>query len=117
MLSETAERETVADDTVSTAVRLMVPFSVAPTDIVPAPTAESAKTALDAPDGIFRVAGTVATAGLLLESETLAPPAEAGDVRNTVPIAVAPRPTLVASSATLETPGAPPAGAVVEFEH
>lgn len=58
---------------------------------------ETVKFALVAPAGTVAVAGTVTTAGLLLESATAAPPAGAGALRTTVPVAAAPPLTLAGS--------------------
>jgi len=44
------------------------------------------KAALVAPAGMVTLAGTVATTGLLLESETTAPPVKAGPLSMTLPV-------------------------------
>ena len=60
-----------------------------------------AKVAEVCPLGTVTIAGTVAVV-LLLDRETMSPPAGAGFVRMTVPVAVAPPITEVGFSATLE---------------
>jgi hypothetical protein len=83
----------------------------APTDI-----AVTTITALDAPAGTMTGVGTITTAGLLLDSETLEPPAGAGAVRLTVACPVLPAAIVVAPSATLDTAGVPVEGVVGEVE-
>ena len=56
--------------------------------------------ALDAPAAMVTLAGTVATAVLLLVSDTTAPPAGAADVKVTVPVEALPPVTLVGLSDT-----------------
>jgi hypothetical protein len=58
-----------------------------------------------APAGIVRVAGTVATAVLLLESATTAPPAGAAPLRVTVAVDVVPPWTVVGERVTDATVG------------
>lgn len=58
---------------------------------------DTGKFALVAPAATPTLVGTVATALLLLESATAAPPAGAGALRTTVPVAAAP-PLTVAGS-------------------
>src|SRR6266550_4739613 len=58
------------------------------------------KVALVAPAGIVTLAGTVATAGLLLESETRAPPVRADPLSVTLPVEGDPPLTLVGFSVT-----------------
>jgi hypothetical protein len=70
---------------------------------VPAATAVTVNVALDEPAWIVMGVCTVATAGLLLDSEMLVPPAGAAVVRVTVPCPLLPAATLVAFSATPET--------------
>jgi hypothetical protein len=60
--------------------------------------------ALVAPAGTVTLAGTV-TAALLLESVTCAPPAAAGPLRVTVPVAAAPPVTLAGLTFSAETTG------------
>src|SRR5438445_5118977 len=66
----------------------------------------TAKVALVAPAGTVTLEGTLATAVLLLESVTWAPPAGAGPLRVTVPVEdCAPPITLVGFSASEERGG------------
>ena len=58
------------------------------------------KVALVAPAGTVTLDGTVATAGLLLESPTTAPPAGAGLAKRTVPVAELPPCTQVGETAS-----------------
>jgi len=58
------------------------------------------KVALVAPAGTVTLAGTVATAVLLLDSATVAPPVGAAPLRVTVPVDELPPVTLVGFSAT-----------------
>src|SRR5258708_38420015 len=71
--------------------------------------------AVEAPAATVIDAGTVATAGLLLESAIVAPPDAAAAVSVTVPCTVAPATTLVALNVMAETVGIV-VGAVDEFE-
>jgi hypothetical protein len=57
------------------------------------------------PAATFTLDGTMAAAGLLLESETVTPPAGAGPVSVTVPVPVAPPVTLDGFSVTTATTG------------
>jgi hypothetical protein len=70
---------------------------------VPAATAVTVNVTLDEPAGIMTGVCTVATEGLLLDSEILAPPVDAAIVRLTVPCALLPAATLVAFSVTPDT--------------
>jgi hypothetical protein len=54
---------------------------------------------------MFMVAGTVATATLLLDRDTSAPPAGAGPLSVTVPVDVVPPATLVGESSNDEAVG------------
>lgn len=90
--------------TVSAADCVDVPFSAAAIVAVPTATPVTVNGALVAPAAIATVAGTVATAGLLLDNEMLTPPAGAAALIVTVPWPVAPAETLVADSATADTP-------------
>ena len=81
---------------------------------VPGATATSVNVALDAPAWIVTGVCTVATAVLLLDSETAVPPVGAATVRLTVPCALLPAATLDTLSATLDTAGTA-AGAVGEL--
>jgi hypothetical protein len=57
------------------------------------------------PGGIDTLEGTLATAGLELESDTATPPAPAGAVRLTVPVPVSPLMMLPGLTATLLSAG------------
>ena len=83
---------------------------------VPAPTAVTVIVALDEPAWTVTGVCTEATAGLLLESEIVAPPVGAAAVRLTVPCPVLPAATLVAFSATPDTVGVVVVGTVGEPE-
>jgi hypothetical protein len=80
--------------------------------VVPAATAATLKVTLDEPPGMVTEACTVATAGLLLDSEMLDPGAGAAAVRLTVPCALPPAARLVALSAIPDTPPVAVLGAV-----
>jgi hypothetical protein len=82
----------------------------------PGATALIVKVALDDPDGTFSVAGTVATAALLLASVTAAPAAGAAALSVTVPCPLAPTVTLAGVSVTDATAVFEP-GDVVEPPH
>ncbi len=71
-----------------------LPLNVAVIVVGPAPTVVTAKTVLEEPAGTVTVAGTVATAVLLLVSDTAAPPAAAAPERITVPETAVPTVTL-----------------------
>jgi hypothetical protein len=58
-------------------------------------TVETVKLAEVAPDGTVTLSGTVATAVLLLESDTTCPPDPAAPVSVTVPVALVPPSTLI----------------------
>ena len=90
--------------TVRAADCMLVPLSDAAIVAVPADTPVTVNVALDAPATIATVAGTVATAGLLLDSEMITPAAGAAVVIVTVPCPLAPADTVVAASATADTP-------------
>jgi len=81
---------------------VLVPI-VAVTAAEPGPTAVIVNVALDDPDGMLIVAGTVATVALLLARATVAPPAGAAALRVTVPCPVAPAVTLAGVSVTDDT--------------
>lgn len=66
---------------------------------------EIGKLALVAPAGTVTVPGTVATAGLLLDSATTTPPVGADALRTTVPVAALPPRTLVGFSPSAESIG------------
>jgi hypothetical protein len=91
-----ASEETTGGVTVSEAVRVPLPDAVIVT-WVDAATAlvVTGKVALVDPAGTVILAGTVATAGLLLERETTAPPLGAGPLSVTVPVEGFPPVTLV----------------------
>jgi hypothetical protein len=61
---------------------------------------EIAKTALVVPPATLTLAGTMATAGLLLERATAAPLAAAGELSLTVPVEPVPPATLVGLTLT-----------------
>lgn len=90
--------------TVSAADCADVPLSDAAMVAVPIATPVTVNEALDAPAAIATVAGTVTTAGLLLDSEMLTPAAGAAVVIVTVPCPLAPADTVVAASTTADTP-------------
>jgi hypothetical protein len=83
---------------------------------VPAATAVIANGAVVEPAWTMTGVCTVATAGLLLDRETLTPPVDAVAVRLTVPWLLLPATTLVAFSATPDTVGPVVVGAVGEPE-
>jgi len=83
---------------------------------VPAATAAIMNVAFDEPAAMMTGVCTVATAGLLLDSERLAPPVDAAAVRLTVPCPLLPAATLVGFSVTLDTAGLAVAGPVGEPE-
>jgi len=99
----------VADegDTVRIAVRVAPPNAAEIVVELDAVTAfdVTLKAALVAPAGTVTLAGTVATAVLLLESVTAAPPDGAADVRVTVPVDEAPPVTLAGLRLSAETDG------------
>jgi hypothetical protein len=72
---------------------------------VPAATAATVNVTLDAPAWIVRGVCTVATAELLLDSETLAPPVDAAPVRLTVPWPLLPATMLAVLRVTADTVG------------
>jgi hypothetical protein len=85
---------------------------------VPAERAVTAIVALDEPAGTSTGVCTMATAGLLVDNATLAPPAGAAAVRLTVACPLPPAGTLSVPSVTLDTTGIPDDGAVgVEPPH
>jgi hypothetical protein len=84
---------------------------------VPAATAVMVNDTLDEPTGMVAVVGTVATAGLLLDNATLAPPVSAAAVRVTVPWPTPPTMTLGALSVTPDTVDAAVVGAMAAPPH
>jgi hypothetical protein len=68
------------------------------------------KVAVVAPAEMVTLAGTVATAVLLLESETVAPPYGAAPLRVIVPVDDDPPLTLLGLTVTEDSVGAPPGG-------
>ena len=104
VLSEIEETVTVTTAvTVSVGERLLLPLSDAVIVAVPAATAVTANVAVVAPAGTIMGVCTVATAGLLLDSEILVPPVGAAAVRVTVPWTLLPGTALVPFSATPDT--------------
>jgi hypothetical protein len=95
----TLKEESVTATTLRTIDRVWPPYATVIVTAVAPVTAvvDSAKLALVDPAGTVAMAGTVTTAGLLLESATAAPPAGAGALRTTVPVAAVP-PLTVAGS-------------------
>jgi hypothetical protein len=104
--------------TVSSDDCLLVPLSDAVIVTVPGATAAICMAPVEARAGIVTAAGTVATAGLLLDRETLTPPIDAAAPRVIVPCTVAPATTLVAFKVTLDKvpPDDEPVGVVSEVE-
>ena len=98
--------------TVSVGDCLLPPLNDAVIVAVPALTPVTTNVPLDNPVWITTVAGTVATAGLLLESVMLAVDNAAAD-RVTLACPVPPMAMVVTPSATADTPG-PEVGEVVE---
>src|SRR5258708_6556662 len=74
------------------------------------------KVALLAPDGTVTVAGTVATAVLLLERDTSAPPVGAGALSVTVPVEGEPPLTLVGFRATEDNVAGPDVTVVMALQ-
>lgn len=93
--------------TVSVGDWTVLPLRDALMMVVPADTAAIAIGALEEPGGTTTDDCTVATDGLLLNSETVAPPAGAAAVMLTVPCQLTPAATVATPSATLDTPGPP----------
>jgi hypothetical protein len=89
--------------TVSTEDCRLAPFKDAVIVIVPVVNADTVNVALDAPAAMVTAGATVATAGLLLDSDTLIPPADAAPVSVTLPCVLPPGDALVAFSATPDT--------------
>ena len=83
---------------------------------VPAETPVTANVALDAPAATSTGVCTVATAGLLVDSAMLEPPAGAAALRLTVACPVPPAGTVAVLSVTLDTVGVPVDGAAGESE-
>ena len=83
---------------------------------VPAVTAAKVNVTLDEPAWIVTGVCTVAAAGLLLDSEMLAPPVDAAAVRLTVPWPLLPAATLVAFSVIPDTAGVAVVGTTGEPE-
>ena len=79
------------------------PFNDAVIVALPDPTAVNVKVPADAPAATVTDGGTAATAALLLDSDTVEPPAGAAGLTVTVPWTVAPATTLVAPSDTADT--------------
>ena len=71
------------------------------------------KAALVAPAGMVTLAGTVATAGLLLVSETTAPPLRADALSSTLPVEANPPLTLVGFSVSEVRVGGKPCGVTI----
>jgi hypothetical protein len=104
-LDALSEIEASATDavTVNIADCLLLPLNDAVIVAVPAAIAETMNVALDAPAGTMTDDCTPATAGLLLDNETLAPPPDAAPVRLTVPGPLLPTAMLVAFNVTFDT--------------
>src|SRR5882672_12812841 len=102
----TVSDETAGGSTVSVAVRVAPPEDAERVTGVDAATAPvvTLNVALVAPAATVTLAGTVA-AGLLLESVTCAPPADAGPFSVTVPVEEPPPVTLVGLTVSDETAG------------
>jgi hypothetical protein len=117
VLSEIEERATVIGAvTVSVGEWLLLPLSDAVIVAVPAATAATANVAVAAPAGTMTGVCTVATAGLLLDSEMLTPPVDAAAMRLTVPCTLPPTATLVPFSAIPDTAGLVIVGMVGELD-
>jgi hypothetical protein len=82
----------------------VMPFSDAAMIAFPAETAVTVSAALDSPAAIVAGVCTAATPGLLLDNDTVTPPAGAGDVNVTVPLDVVPAARFVETSAMLAIP-------------
>src|SRR5262249_52534190 len=93
-LSAREATATVGADTVIVVDGDAPPVTDAVIVTVPAPRAVTVKVPLAAPPGITTADGTVATVGLLLETDTVAPAAGAVTVRLTGPCAVSPTTTV-----------------------
>ena len=102
--------------TVSVGDWRLLPLSEAVMVAVPAATAAITNVALEEPAWIVSAVGTVATAGLLLDSETLTPPVDAAAVRLTVPCPLPPTATLVVFNTTADTAGVMGVGPAGELE-
>jgi len=102
--------------TVSIGDRPVLPLSDAAIVAVPAETPVTANVALDAPAATSTGVCTIATAGLLVDSAMLEPPAGAAAVRLTVACPVPPAGTVAVLSVTLDTVGVPVDGAEGESE-
>jgi hypothetical protein len=104
----TVELTTVIDASVARAVTvsagdwLLLPFIDAVMEAVPGATATTMKPMVVEPAGTVAVAGTEATAALLLASEMVEPPAGAAALNVMVPVPLPPTVTLVALSETAE---------------
>jgi hypothetical protein len=94
----------------------VLPLSDAVMAAMPAVNAATVNVALDAPAWIVTDVCTVATVGLLLDSEILAPAVGATAVRLTVPCPLLPAARLVGLSATLDTASVVVVGPVDESD-
>src|SRR5437867_1540172 len=104
----------VAGFTVSAAVRVAVPNEAqmeTPVDVV-TELVVTVKLALVAPWGTVTLGGGVATAELVVPSDTTAPPAGAAALKVTVPVEELPPTTLLGFSVRDVTTGEPPPGGV-----
>lgn len=103
VLANVIEASATRAVTVSVGDWLLLPFIDAVIAAVPGATATMMKVALDPPAAIVTLAGTDATAELLLASDRLAPAAGAAVLSVTVPSPLPPAVTLVALSETADT--------------
>jgi hypothetical protein len=96
---------------------LLLPLTDAVNVAVPAAMAVMGNDTLEEPAGTIAVAGTVATAALLLDSAMLAPPEAAAVVRLTVPCPTPPTVTLDAVRVTPASADVAAVGPVADPPH